>query len=399
VTTPHVVHVFQPEVGGVPAYAVRLGVALLDRGWHVTVAAPPAANHLEAVREAGGETVELDMTRAVRPSREYHAVRRLRELHRRHPVALFHAHSSKAGPIAGTAARISRVPVVYTPHFWSFGMPGPAPMRAAYAAIEALFARHVYRRVITVSTAERTEAIRWRVARPDAVSVVHTGWNRPEGADRADARRELGLREDDFVAAWVGRNDEQKRPHDLAPLAERLGPEVRLAALGTGLAGSAAGAALEASGGIVLPAGTRPDLLYAAADVLVLTSAWEAFPLSVLEAIHFGLPVVAYAVGDVPEQVIAGTTGVLVEPRDVDGMAAAVLALARDPDRCRAMAAQAQNLARERFTFDAMVGRIEEIYGEVAGIRRPPSCARNLADGPNSAPTLAALHSERSRAD
>jgi glycosyltransferase involved in cell wall biosynthesis len=109
---------------------------------------------------------------------------------------------------------------------------------------------------------------------------------------------------------------------------------------------------------------------YAAADVFCLPSWWEAMPLSVLEAMAAGLPVVATDVGDVGRAVVDGVTGRVVPPRSPEALADALEPLLRDGAlRRRAGAAGRAHVARH-FGLDASVAALDAVYAEVAGLRR-----------------------------
>jgi len=93
----------------------------------------------------------------------------------------------------------------------------------------------------------------------------------------------------------------------------------------------------------------------------------ESFPLTILEAMLSGLPVVATSVGSVAEAVLDGETGLLVPPDDPAALAAALRRLLGDPALRAAMGRRGQEVARERFTVDRMVERYEQLYEEVLG--------------------------------
>jgi glycosyltransferase involved in cell wall biosynthesis len=105
-----------------------------------------------------------------------------------------------------------------------------------------------------------------------------------------------------------------------------------------------------------------------AADIGLFTSDMESFCLSILEAMCFGCPSVATAVGGIPEVVVSGSSGVLVPPGDAGALAEAVGSLIRDPGRRAALGAAARLRARELFSADAIVGRYEQLYRRVRGI-------------------------------
>lgn len=105
---------------------------------------------------------------------------------------------------------------------------------------------------------------------------------------------------------------------------------------------------------------------YREADVFCLPSWWEAMPLSILEAMASGLPVVATQVGDIPHVVAHGETGLLVPPQDPDALADALEVLLSDPGRREEMAKNGRLLAEERFGLDRMLDQLDELYRELA---------------------------------
>ncbi len=105
---------------------------------------------------------------------------------------------------------------------------------------------------------------------------------------------------------------------------------------------------------------------YAEADVFCLPSWWEAMPMSVLEAMASGLPVVATDVGDVPRLVADGSTGYVVPPRDPQRLAEALERLLRDPDRARSMGAAGRGVVWDRFSSTLTVAALADLYEELS---------------------------------
>lgn len=98
------------------------------------------------------------------------------------------------------------------------------------------------------------------------------------------------------------------------------------------------------------------------ADVLVYPSMADNHPLVILEAFFSRLPVVAFAVGGIPEQIRPGETGVLVRPGDFEGLVQEAVQVLKHPGRSGAMAEQAFQLARDKFSDDRMVDDYIRIY-------------------------------------
>jgi glycosyltransferase involved in cell wall biosynthesis len=112
-----------------------------------------------------------------------------------------------------------------------------------------------------------------------------------------------------------------------------------------------------------------PDLLRAA-DVFVFPSRWEGNPLSVMEAMAAGLPVVATAVGGVPELVEDGVSGILVPNEDLEGLTTAMQRMAQNPDLREQMGRAARCRAVERFDIRQTVRAYEALYEEILQRKR-----------------------------
>ena len=185
-------------------------------------------------------------------------------------------------------------------------------------------------------------------------------------------RRELGLPEGVPVIGLVGRLDHWGKGHKelltaIARLRERhpvqaliVGggrriDEVRQLAESLGLAGA------------VHFLGPRPDVpdLLNAMDIFVLPSYSEGVSLALLEAMAAGLPVIATAVGGLPEVVTDGDNGLLIPPRDAEALAGALERLLADPAFAQRLGANARAHVRERYSLDRLGREINEIYGEL----------------------------------
>ena len=188
------------------------------------------------------------------------------------------------------------------------------------------------------------------------------------GATDARLRDALGLPQDAPLAGIVAALRPEKQ-HELflhaADLVHRRSPECRFLIIGDGprraaletLAGSLG------LGGVVHFLGTRDDVpqLLALLDVFVLTSKMEASPVSILEAMASGKPVVATRVGSVAETVLDGRTGYLVAPGSADELAARILELLGDPARAKAMG----RAGHEEVVAHASIERMVEGYQEM----------------------------------
>jgi glycosyltransferase involved in cell wall biosynthesis len=113
--------------------------------------------------------------------------------------------------------------------------------------------------------------------------------------------------------------------------------------------------------------GSRGDIpqLLAALDVFVLTSRMEANPVSILEALAMGKPVVAPNVGSIAETVLPGETGFLTPPLDTVATADALVALLGDRHLAKRLGQQGRELVEDHFSLEAMVGGYERLIEEI----------------------------------
>ncbi|HEY8703615.1 MAG TPA: glycosyltransferase family 4 protein [Gaiellaceae bacterium] len=219
--------------------------------------------------------------------------------------------------------------------------------------------------IVCPSAFLRSLAISWGIS-PERVSVLPNATPPlPELPPRDELRSSLGI--DGPTLAFAGRFGPQKAL-DVALDAVARVDGVTLLLAGDGEIRPELEARAAPLGARVrfLGALSRRQVLelFAAADGLVLSSAWENFPHAVIEALAVGTPVIATAVGGVPEVVEDGVNGLLVQPNDVDALAGAIKRFfADDALRARLRAAAAPSV--ERYAQDAVYGELERILAVV----------------------------------
>jgi glycosyltransferase involved in cell wall biosynthesis len=198
---------------------------------------------------------------------------------------------------------------------------------------------------------------------------IDTAEFRRPGA-RQEWRRANGFSGEDLLVVSVARLDAQKNPLGLIEsFARALGQDPRWHLLMAGT-GSLAAAARCGTCERVHFLGVRPDVpeLLAASDIFALASHWEGHPMSVMEAMAAGLPVVATAVGGVPELVADGETGLLTPAGDNRAFADALAALAADPERRREFGEAGLRRAVQ-FDVDTMIASYSRLFERLAGER------------------------------
>lgn len=189
-------------------------------------------------------------------------------------------------------------------------------------------------------------------------------WRQGEATDRARGRAALGLAPNDFVCLFVGRFSAEKRPQVFAQIAERFvaQPDMRFVMVGEGPLASSVRS--QGRSVLYLNVRSRTDMydVYAAADVLVITSAVEGLPMVLLEALAVGVPVYATRAGEIESVIEDGVNGYTV-PVDQPLMLVPLLEAARnDAERLRLLSgATRPSLIRKGLTLETMVGRYREL--------------------------------------
>ena len=231
-------------------------------------------------------------------------------------------------------------------------------------------------RVVTVCGAFAGQLTRIGVS-PEKIFVRHNSINLngtppPSAGDARALRERLGIAEGERVVLAVGRLSREKAHVDLVNALGRLragGADFRLVVVGEGPERPAVESAACEQGisDRVVFAGHVSDVrpFYALADVLALPSHSEGSPNVLLEAMAAGLPVVATAVGGVPEIVAHEESALLVGPRDPEALAAAVGRMLRDEPLARRLSERAAALIAESYTPDAYARSVAGLYREV----------------------------------
>jgi glycosyltransferase involved in cell wall biosynthesis len=367
-----VLHILAPgDVGGLESVVRSLVLGQASLGYRVAVLPVLDSNRadhpfLTPLREAG-----IEVHPCVVPARAY-----LREQDRVRTVCtavapdLVHTHGYRADVLASATARRLGLPTVTTVH----GFTGGDPRNRFYEWLQ----RRSYRRfaaVVAVSKPLREELARSGVS-ARRLHVVPNAWapTRPP-LDRRTARAQLGVPAEGFRLGWVGRLSHEKGP-DLLVEAMRclIDLPVRASVVGAGREGERLRQLAKDRAvtdridwhGIIPDAGR----LFRAFDCLVLSSRTEGTPIVLFEAMATNVPIVATAVGGVPD-VLGPSEAMLVPPNDPAALARAVRSVYDQVDAAAQRAGEAARRLVADFGLEPWLRRYDAIYEAVTMPRDP----------------------------
>ena len=378
-------------MGGPALHVAYLAAGLAERGYETTLVAGTLARGEESMafvaEEHGVSVVTIgQLHREISPVRDAVAVVRLARLIRRERPTILHTHTAKAGAIGRVAALLagdSRPPIVlHTFHGHVLrGYFGPIRSNGFRLTERWLASRSTA--LVAVSPQVRDDLVSLRVAPRDAFAVVRLGIRLAERVTaaetaRADTRRLLGLPPERFVVGWVGRMTGVKRTDDVLLTLERLrrrGVDASLCMVGDGPEREHVERRAKELGiarhCLFLGYQDAVADFYAAFDAFLLTSRNEGTPVSAIEALGAGRPVVASRVGGVEDVLRDGVDGFLVAPGDVDGAAERLERLAADPDLRARMGEEGRTWVFPRYAVERLVADVDLLYRSLLESSRP----------------------------
>ena len=359
---------------------------------------------IETGGTGGAETVYLDLVRRLDPARWRHVpvlprrewmyeqliefgiepilvrerwpldpvfLARMAGVIRRFDVDLIHAHLFGSAARAAVLSRLCGIPAIATLHGTI-----DVPQGNRLGALKRAVVKHGLKRIVFVSEQLRRSFLELVPLKASVETVITNGIDaeRYSSSSGGEFRTEFGIKPDEFVVGTVATPGRRAKGLDLlldvVSILKTLSPGCRFVIVGDLDLGRGVELLKDRdSRGLtddVLVTGFRSDVdrALAAFDVYALTSRSEGFPLSLLEAMAAGLPVVATRCGG-PEQILDdGVTGILVENGSRDAIANAIARLRKNDSERRRLGEAARVAVIERFTLEAQVRAYERLYEE-----------------------------------
>lgn len=375
-----VLHVIEATIGGTRRHIVDVAGGLARSGvdtWLVssTLRDPPYARDLAELERLGVRRLDLPMVRPVRPAQDARHLQALEGILRRVRPDVIHTHCSKAGTLGRLASLCTGIGArVHTPHTLAFlqhEMHGGLARKLYLELERGLFAHTA--RLIAVSDSEAESFVRAGLGDPARLRVVPNGVDTQRWSDPVPCSRStLGIPESASMTVVAGLLNVAKGQD----LAVRALAELGLESAHLVLAGHGEMRAeleqLAAELGVserVHLLGWRDDVpaLFAASDLVLVPSRWEAMPYAALEAMAVGRALVATRVDGARELVRDGVDGALIPTEDVPALARAWRSLLLlSPAERAALGRAGRERVLGRFSIENMLHGLRQVYSEVA---------------------------------
>jgi len=346
--------------------------------YEVQLACAPGGPLIDLVTAHGMKVVPIrNLVQPVEPLKDFRAFVDLLSFLRSNIFHIVHTHNSKAGFIGRLAARLAGADaIIHTVHGFAFHSREPLWRQVLFRNLERLAARWCDK-MIFISQPLIDWALEERICPEEKITKIYSGIDlnlfRPVDEETKARHREkwnLGLH--DAVIGIVSKLWDGKGHHVLISAFKKIKQELknaRLVIVGEGylhdqLISQVKGLGLEDS---VIFTGFMEDVpeVISTFDVAVLPSFFEGMGRVLLEAMAMGKPVVASRVGGIPDLVDHEKNGLLVEPGDVDGLAASLMRILKDRGLARSFGTAGQRKISEKFGAEQMVRAIDGVYQEI----------------------------------
>lgn len=311
------------------------------------------------------------LERAINPLRDFSALLQIFLFIKKNKIHVVHTHSSKAGLLGRTAAKMAGVKVIlHTIHGWSFNNYQHPAVRNLFIFLERMAAKFT-NKIIVVCKHDLQKGLNNRIAGETKYALISYGvdYKRFNNDMGQRVKQNLGVKKEELLVTNISCFKPQKSPLDfikLAALIKPVCPKAKFLLVGDGklrkkIEKTVKQLNLEDR---VILSGWRRDIpeILSATDIFVLTSLWEGLPITVLEAGIAGVPVVATDTGGIREVVSEGETGFMVLPRDIQGMRNKLDILLKDAFLRRKIAERSRVILGNKFCLDNSLSKISALY-------------------------------------
>jgi glycosyltransferase involved in cell wall biosynthesis len=349
--------------GGAQAHIIDLSKEQVIQGHKVAIICGKSSQSFDTLSSLGVNIFCLnDIRRQIHPYYDVVAIIKIIKIIRKEKPQIIACHTSKAGVIGRFAAVFSKAKTVYTPHSWIFSEPSYAKKIKTYIKIEKFMAKLCHK-IITVSEND------FKIANKIKIKKCITIHNGMADIDTALIKKDYNI-EDKVKLIIVARLEEPKDLSSLFKALEQLkGRKWQLNIFGDGSLRTSLEnecKQLEISNQVTFHGDCQNinEQLFNS-DIFILISKSEGFPISIIEAMRAGLPVIASTVGGIPEAVKHNENGLLVDNNILNSLVIAIDQLLSNPKEIEKLGRDGRMKYEKLLTAKIMSDKTLELYNNV----------------------------------
>jgi glycosyltransferase involved in cell wall biosynthesis len=349
-------------VGGAQVHVKDLALSLIQQGHEVLVITGVKGYYNTVLEKDSIDSIACEtLVKQISPIKDSLTLSFLTKIIRQYQPDLVTTHSSKAGILGRLACKLTNTPCIFTVHGWAFTEGVSQPSRTIYQILERL-TELLADKIICVSENDRLLGIKIGM-NPNRLVTIHNGT--PDISEQFRAKLDTSKQ---VSIIMVARFDQQKDHLTLIKALQNV-PIAEVTLIGDGPNLNSIQNLVEELGMVnrVKFFGYCDNVVekLAQAHIFTLISNWEGFPLTTIEAMRAGLPVVASNVGGVAEAVEDGVTGYLVERGDIETLRTRLSGLINNVRLRQEMGKKGREKYESEFTFYDMFERTCQVYEEV----------------------------------
>lgn len=349
------------SIGGASLHLLDLAEAMQLKGHQVIIAAGGQGKFAELAKARSLQYVQLKyIKREISPFNDLKSIFELRKKIKEYQPDVVHCHSSKAGIVGRLAAFFAKTPSIFTAHGWAFTEGVSKRKRAFYTLIERAISP-ITKKIITVSIFDRELALKCKVSNPNRLVAIQNGIVDIAYTEKTITNNPIRL-------VMVARFDEQKNQTALLYALEKI----KSLDFVVDFVGD--GNTLNECSSLTQKLGIQEHVVFHGhldadqvsgilknADIFLLITNWEGFPLSILEGMRQGLPIIATNVGGISEQV-DNENGILLKNNNIDEIASALTKLITNPLLCKKLGKNGREKFENNFLIEDMIEKTESVY-------------------------------------
>ncbi|CAG9434803.1 TPA: glycosyltransferase family 4 protein [Providencia alcalifaciens] len=359
------------EIGGAQTHVRDLAKEFKNEGNEVIIIVGEEGIFTKQLQEISISTIILnDLQRNISIFKDISCAIKLRKLIISLNPDIVALHSSKAGIIGRLSLVATKIPVIFTAHGWAFTDGIPANKKYIYIFIEKIFSR-LADKIITVSNKDKELAIKYKVSSENKQIVIHNGI--PDSImqkNNAEKNNYNGFDNNKVQLISIARFSKQKDHITLFHALKKITyKNWHLKLVGKGplldemivLSNS-----LGLSNNITF-CGEREDIehLLVTSDIFLLSTNWEGLPISIIEAMRAGLPIISTDVGGVNELISDNNNGYLVKSKDSSQLARKIESLLLSKERRETFGMKSRELFINKFHISSMYIKTKNTYEAV----------------------------------